>query len=304
MAAIAVEAWRRTANGCSVLKVLVFGETGQVARELARLCPADVEATFLGRRQVDLAYPELCGEAISHLGPDVVINAAGWTAVDLAERHEVEALVINGDAPGVMAQACARHSIPFLHLSTDYVFDGTGINPFRPDEATAPLNAYGRTKLAGEQAIGMVSGRHLILRTSWVISAHGNNFVKTMLRLGRDRVSLGVVADQVGGPTPAAALAVALWHAARCMAEGASGGIQHFAGAPHTTWADLARTIFECARINCEVRDIATSEYSTLARRPLNSRLDCSGFCAAFGLSRPDWREGLTDILKELGAAA
>ena len=304
MAAIAVEAWRRTATGCFGVKVLVFGKTGQVARELARLCPSDIMATFLGRGQVNLANPRLCGDVIGRLQPDAVINAAAWTKVDLAERHEPDALVINGDAPGAMAAVCARHSIPFLHLSTDYVFDGAGNKPFRPDDGTAPLNAYGRTKLAGETAVLAAGGRHLILRTSWIVSSHGTNFVKTMLRLGHERPSLNVVADQVGAPTPAASLAAALWHAALCMAKGAPGGIHHFAGRPNISWADFARTIFSTAGVACEVCDIATSDYPTLAQRPLNSRLDCSSFCSAFGLPRPDWREGLTTILKDLGAIA
>ena len=284
------------------MKVLVFGQTGQVARELARRCPAGVSARFLGRDQADLMHPAACAAAISNC--DVVINAAAWTAVDRAETEEAAATVVNGAAPTAMAQKCAALGLPFLHVSTDYVFDGSGNTPFRPDHPTAPLGAYGRSKLAGEQGVLAAGGRALILRTSWVVSAHGSNFVKTMLRLGRERDKLSVVADQIGGPTPAAAIADALFTAATAMTQGAPGGIHHFAGAPDTSWAGFARQIMALAGLACQITDIPSSTYLTPARRPLNSRLDCTGFTAAFGLPRPDWRAGLDDILQELSDAA
>lgn len=284
------------------MKVLVFGQTGQVARELARRCPAGVSARFLGRDQADLMHPAACAAAIADC--DVVINAAAWTAVDRAETEEAAATVVNGAAPTAMAQRCAALGLPFLHVSTDYVFDGSGNTPFRPDHPTAPLGAYGRSKLAGEQGVLAAGGRALILRTSWVVSAHGTNFVKTMLRLGRERDSLSVVADQIGGPTPAAAIADALFTAAIAMTQGAPGGIHHFAGAPDTSWAGFARQIMARAGLACQITDIPSSAYPTPARRPLNSRLDCTGFTAAFGLPRPDWRAGLDDILQELSHAA
>ncbi len=284
------------------MKVLVFGQTGQVARELARHCPAGVSARFLGRDQADLMHPAACAAAIADC--DVVINAAAWTAVDRAETEEAAATVVNGAAPTAMAQRCAALGLPFLHVSTDYVFDGSGNAPFRPDHPTAPLGAYGRSKLAGEQGVLAAGGRALALRTSWVVSAHGTNFVKTMLRLGRERDSLSVVADQIGGPTPAAAIADALFTAATAMTQGAPGGIHHFAGAPDTSWAGFARQIMARAGLACQITDIPSSAYPTPARRPLNSRLDCTGFTAAFGLPRPDWRAGLDDILQELSHAA
>lgn len=276
-----------------MMRSLVFGQTGQVARELARLAP---DARFLSRAEADLADPEACARAIRDC--DVVINAAAWTAVDKAETEEAAATVVNGAAPAAMARACAARGLPFLHVSTDYVFDGAGEKPFRPDDPTGPLNAYGRSKLAGEIGIRAAGGNHLILRTSWVVSAHGTNFVKTMLRLGRERESLNVVADQIGGPTSAADIARALLTAARAMADGARGGTHHFAGAPDTSWADFARAIMAGAGLPCRINDIPTSAYPTPARRPLNSRLDCSGL--PFGISRPDWRAGLTQILQEL----
>ena len=283
------------------MRLLVFGQSGQVAQELARRLPQGVSARFLGREQADLSDPLACSDVIGVC--DAVINAAAYTAVDKAETDEAAAHLVNAAAPAAMAARCAALDIPFLHLSTDYVFDGKGILPFAPDHPTGPRNAYGRTKLAGEDGVRAAMGRHLILRTSWVVSAHGANFVKTMLRLGNSRDSLTVVADQIGGPTPAADIADALFVAAGAMVhDGAKGGTHHFAGAPDVSWADFAREIMAQAGLACQIIDIPTSAYPTPAARPLNSRLDCSGFEAAFGVKRPDWRQGLSVILKEISA--
>jgi dTDP-4-dehydrorhamnose reductase len=282
------------------MRILVFGQTGQVATELSRRLPAGVTARFLGRDRADLSDPAACAAQVGDC--DAVINAAAWTAVDRAETEEAAATVVNGEAPAAIARACAAKGLPFLHISTDYVFDGAGDRPFRPDDPTGPLGAYGRSKLAGEIGVRDSGARALILRTSWVVSAHGANFVKTMLRLGRERDSLNVVADQVGGPTPAAAIADALFVAARAMVGGAAGGTHHFSGAPDTSWADFARAIMARAGLSCTINDIPTSAYPTPARRPANSRLDCSALAAAFGIARPDWRAGLDDILQELTA--
>jgi dTDP-4-dehydrorhamnose reductase len=279
------------------MKLLVFGKTGQVARELQRLAP---DATFLGREDADLTDPEACANVIAATDAQAIINAAAWTAVDKAETEEAAATVVNGDAPTVMARAAAAKGVPFLHISTDYVFDGQGTQPFAADHPTAPLNAYGRSKLAGEQGIRVAQGPHLILRTSWVVSAHGVNFVKTMLRLGRDRDTLNVVADQIGGPTPAASIAEALITAAKAMTKGAKGGTHHFSGSPDTSWADFARAIMTQAHLPCQIHDIPTADYPTPAKRPLNSRLDCRALTEAFGIPRPDWRQGLAAIVKEL----
>jgi len=279
------------------MRLLVFGKTGQVARALGRLAP---DATCLGRDAADLTNPAACAAAIAATDADAVINAAAWTAVDRAEAEEAAATLVNGDAPSAMARAAAARGIPFLHLSTDYVFDGAGDQPFAPDHPTAPQNAYGRSKLAGELGVRAAGGSHLILRTSWVVSADGANFVKTMLRLGAERERLTVVADQIGGPTPADAIARALLTAARAMTQGAPGGTHHFSGAPDTSWADFARAIMAEAGLPCRIDDIPTRDYPTPAKRPLNSRLDCRAFTAAFGILRPDWREGLKAIVKEL----
>lgn len=282
------------------MKLLVFGQTGQVARELARRCPPGITAEFLGRDRADLSQPDSCRAAIIASEADAVINAAAWTAVDKAETAEAAATMVNATAPGAMARTCAARGLPFLYISTDYVFDGAGRAAFAPDHVTAPLGAYGRSKLAGEIAVRDSGARHLILRTSWVVSAHGSNFVKTMLRLGAERATLSVVSDQIGGPTPASAIADALFTAAAALVAGHAGGTHHFAGAPDTSWADFARAIMAGAHLPCRIDDIPTSAYPTPARRPLNSRLDCSGLQRAFGITRPDWREGLALILNEL----
>jgi dTDP-4-dehydrorhamnose reductase len=278
--------------------ILVFGETGQVARELALQAPV----TTLSRAQADLMDPAACAAAIHAHRPRAVINAAAWTAVDKAEAEEEAATTINADAPAAMARACADMGIPLVQISTDYVFDGTGTAPWAPDALTAPLGAYGRSKLKGEEAVRAAGCPHVILRTSWVFSAHGANFVKTMLRLGAERPILRVVADQVGGPTPAAAIAAAcLTIADRLVAAPGLSGTHHFAGTPDTTWADFARAIMQQAGLPAQVEGIATADYPTPARRPANSRLDCSALARDFGISRPDWRAGLADVLATLG---
>jgi dTDP-4-dehydrorhamnose reductase len=279
------------------MRLLVFGRTGQVARELQRIAP---DAVFLGREEADLMDPAACAAAVAASDAEAILNAAAWTAVDKAEAEEPAATVVNGDAPAAMARAAAAKGIPFLHVSTDYVFDGAGDRPFAPDHPTAPLGAYGRSKLKGEVGVRAAGGPHLILRTSWVVSAHGSNFVKTMLRLGAERDSLRVVADQIGGPTPAADIARTLVTVASALRDGAPGGTHHFSGSPDTSWADFARAIMAEAGLACQIEDIPSSAYPTPARRPLNSRLDCAALQDVFGIPRPDWRRGLADILKEL----
>ena len=212
--------------------------------------------------------------------------------------------MINGAAPAAMARAAAQKGVPFLHVSTDYVFDGSGETPWKPDDPTGPLGAYGRSKLAGEDGVRAAGGRHAILRTSWVFSAHGANFVRTMLRLGRERDALRVVDDQTGGPTAAGDIAATLLTMARALKDGASGGMYHFAGAPDVTWAGFAREIFARAGLAVAVTGIPSSDYPTPARRPANSRLDCTALETGLGIPRPDWRESLDRVLGELGDVA
>jgi len=277
--------------------ILVFGKTGQVATELQRL--GDVVA--LGRDQADLANPAACADAIRTHAPRAVINAAAYTAVDRAEEEEAMATTVNGDAPTAMAQACAELDIPLIHISTDYVFAGTGDAPWQPDDPTAPQNAYGRSKLTGEIGIRDSGAVHAILRTSWVVSAHGANFVKTMLRLSDTRDALTVVADQIGGPTPARDIAAAcLQIAEQLIADPSKSGTYHYSGAPDVSWADFARAIFDQARRAVTVTPIPTTDYPTPAKRPLNSRMDCGATQQVFGIARPNWRNGLNMILQEL----
>lgn len=278
------------------MTTLVFGRTGQVATELQR----QAEVIAVGRDRADLADPRACAAAIRDLRPGAVINAAAYTAVDKAESEEALATVINGEAPGAMAAACAALDIPFVHLSTDYVFDGTGERPWRPDDPTGPLGAYGRSKLAGEAAVRAAGGRAVILRTSWVFSAHGSNFVKTMLRLSETRDALNVVEDQVGGPTPAAEIAAACLRIADALADPGRAGTYHFSGVPAVSWKDFAAEILALAGREVTVTGIPTSGYPTPAARPANSRLDCSSLTAAFGIAPPDWRAGLRAVLAEL----
>lgn len=284
-----------------MMRVLVFGQTGQVATELARQATADIAMTCLGRDRADLSDPAACAAAIAASDADVVINAAAYTAVDKAESEEGLATTINGTAPGAMARACATRGIPFLHISTDYVFDGSGTKPWQPDDATGPLGAYGRSKLAGEQAVRAAAGPHAILRTSWVFSAHGANFVKTMLRLGGEREKLTIVADQVGGPTAAADIAAALLTMARAFHDRTgTTGTYHFSGTPDVSWADFAREIFAQSGLTCAVEDIPTSAYPTPARRPANSRMDCTALTRAYHIERPDWRASLRRVMSDL----
>lgn len=293
-----------SANGAAPEGVLVFGRSGQVATELARALPG---ATFLSRGEADLADPEGCAAAIEGRGDlRAVINAAAWTAVDAAEGEEDAARAVNAAAPAAMARACAARGVPFLHVSTDYVFDGSGTRPWREDDPTGPLGAYGRTKLEGERAVTEAIGDapHAILRTSWVVSAHGSNFVRTMLRLSETRDALNVVEDQVGGPTPAADIAGTLASLAARYAEdpAAPSGIYHYGGTPPVSWAAFAREIFALAGRDVAVTGIPSSEYPTPAARPANSRMDGGRLLADHAIAPPDWRAGLRAILAELGA--
>ncbi|WP_300064233.1 dTDP-4-dehydrorhamnose reductase [uncultured Roseobacter sp.] len=279
-------------------KLLVFGRTGQVATELQAQAP---EAVYLGRAEADLADPAACAAAIRARAPAAVINAAAYTAVDRAEEEEALATTVNGAAPGAMAEACAAQAIPFVHISTDYVFDGTGTRPLLPDDPVAPPGAYGRSKLAGERAVAAAGGAYAILRTSWVFSAHGQNFLKTMLRLAQTRDQLSVVEDQIGGPTPADAIAAACLEICAALRDTpGKAGTYHFSGAPDVSWAGFAREIFAQSGADVTVRGIPSSDYPTPAPRPLNSRLDGSALKAHFGIPRPDWRAAVRTILKEL----
>lgn len=280
--------------------LLVFGRTGQVARELQHLAPV----LALGRDVADLAQPGACAAAIHAHRPRAVINAAAYTAVDRAEGEEELATAINGAAPAEMALGCAALNIPLVHISTDYVFAGNGHQPWAPGDIALPANAYGRSKWAGEEGIRASGCTHAIFRTSWVFSAHGTNFVKTMLRLSDTRDQISVVDDQIGGPTPARAIAAACLAIADQLQEAPEKtGTYHFSGAPDVSWCAFARAIFAQAARPTRVQAISTSAYPTPAARPLNSRLECNTTTSVFGLARPDWHAGLNECLTELGVS-
>lgn len=282
------------------MRLLVLGRTGQLATELRRRAPPGTDVVAVGREGADLMDPEGCARLVAGARADAVVLAAAWTAVDRAEAEEAAATVANGEAPAAVARAAAARGLPLVHLSTDYVFDGSGTRPWLPSDPTGPLNAYGRSKFRGEQGVRAAGGPHAILRTSWVFSAHGANFVRTMLRLGAERAELRVVADQVGGPTPAAALADACHLAAWALRDGAPSGTHHLAGAPHASWADLAGAVMAETGLPARVLPVATADWPTPAPRPLNSRLDGGSARAVLGLAPPDWREGLRDVVREL----
>jgi dTDP-4-dehydrorhamnose reductase len=279
--------------------LLVLGKSGQLAHALAQLVP---DATLWGRAEADLSDPQAVAQRILALRPKAIVNASAYTAVDRAETEIEAATTLNATAPGLLAMVARELGVPFLHVSTDYVFDGSGDAARAEDAPTAPLGVYGRTKLEGEGQVAAAGGQWAVMRTSWVFSPNGANFVKTMLRLGAERDEVNVVADQIGGPTEAGQIASALLEMARQMqADRSKGGLYHFAGAPDASWADFARAIFDHAGLACAVRDIPSSDYPTPARRPANSRLDCSRIARDFGIARPDWRADLDGVLKQLG---
>ena len=276
--------------------ILVFGKNGQVATELLR--QANIFA--LGRDEADLSNPASCVEKILSHRPSIVINAAAYTSVDKAEKEEDLAMLINGEAPGAMARGCAELNIPFLHISTDYVFNGNGLEPWQIDSPVAPLNVYGRSKLLGEKEVMSAGANSAILRTSWIFSSHGTNFVNTMLRLANSNEVINIVNDQIGGPTPADKIAEALLKMAYAMQQGQKGGIYHYSGSPYTNWSEFASEIFHQSGKKISGLRIPTSDYTTLAKRPLNSRLDCTKITQDFEIETPDWKAGLVRILNNL----
>lgn len=292
------------ASTTSDLHILVFGETGQVALELQRTAAIqNIRLTTLSRAKADLEDPVACADLITTTDANIIINAAAYTAVDRAEEDEALATRVNSTAPGAMARAAAVRAIPFLQISTDYVFDGSGTTPWSEDAPTAPLGAYGRSKLAGEAQITAASGPHAIIRSAWVFSAHGTNFVKTMLHLAQTRDALSIVDDQRGGPTSARAIAQALVAIATAFHRGhGTSGIFHFAGTPTVSWAEFASRIFTLANIPQEptITPIPSSRYPTPAARPMNSSLNCHKINAVYGILQPDWVVELTHVLAEL----
>jgi dTDP-4-dehydrorhamnose reductase len=268
------------------------------------------EIVAIGRPDLDLVQGATVERAIAQLAPGVVVSAAAYTAVDKAEDAAEAALVeaVNAEGPRIVAATCAKFGIPVVHISTDYVFDGRKAKPYREDDATSPLNVYGRSKLAGERNVAAACEAHIILRTSWVYSPFGNNFVKTMLRLAETKPELGVVSDQIGNPTYAPHLADAILKIARRLAGEPEPrhlvGIYNAAGRGDTSWYGFAEEVFRCSRSLgapwTRVRPILAADYKTPTTRPANSRLDCTKLERVFGIVLPPWKEGTRDCVARL----
>jgi dTDP-4-dehydrorhamnose reductase len=296
------------------VKILLFGRNGQVGWELQRSLAPLGELVALDRAGAqglcgDLADPNGVAQTVRSVRPDVIVNAAAYTAVDKAESDADAARTINAIAPGTMAAAAREVDALLVHYSTDYVFDGSGTRPWTETDSTGPLGVYGQTKLEGEQRIGQALSRHLVLRTSWVYAARGGNFAKTMLRLAREREELKVVADQVGAPTGADLLADVTAHAVRSLlAGGGAPGIYHVAASGATSWHEYARFVVTHAQQAGHqlkagperVLPIPSSAFTTPARRPHNSRLATTRFQTTFGLALPPWEQGVARMLQEI----
>ena len=299
------------------MTVLVLGGNGQVGQELLRaLVPLGkvVATTRSGQlpdgsacETADFGQPDSLPALLDRVQPSLVVNAAAYTAVDRAEQDADAAFAANAQAPGVIARWCAAHGVPFVHYSTDYVFDGQGSAPYREDEPTAPLGVYGTSKRDGEDAVRAAGGRHLIFRTAWVYASHGANFLRTMLRVGAERDVLRVVADQIGTPTPAALIADVTARILR--ADDTRSGTWHLTATGETSWHGFAQAIFDGAVARGliarapTVEAITTADYPTPAQRPAYSRLDVTTLEHDFGIALPTWQAGLDGVLDTLGAA-
>lgn len=282
---------------------LIIGKGGQLGNAMMDLLP---DANAIGIDDLDLTKIDIIPEVMESYKPSIIFNTAAHTAVDKAEEEEPLAHLINAEAPAVMAAFCKVENIPFIHYSTDYVFDGSGEQAWKEGDEPNPLNAYGRSKLRGEEMV-MASGVDtMIFRTSWVYDAHGKNFLNTMLRLGKEREELSIVSDQVGCPTYAPHLAKYSLQAVQNVANSATcfpTGIYHLGGGGEpVSWYDFAKAIFSEYEGDLSVKSVTrslTKDYPTPAQRPLNSRLDCSKAKNILGIEMPDWRDGLVECMKE-----
>ena len=289
------------------MRILVTGKNGQVATSLLERAPEGVEVVTIGRPELDLADSGSIRDAFDAAVADVVVNAAAYTAVDKAETEEELAARVNGAGAGLVADVARGLGAPIIQLSTDYVFDGSLGRPYREDDPVGPIGAYGRSKLAGEEAVAAANPRFCILRTAWVYSPFGANFVKTMLRLGETRREVRVVADQIGSPTSALDIADAIFEIARQLLEAPAAekyGVFHMTGAGEASWAEFAEAIFTEAhalgRPAVKVIPITTAEYPTPARRPANSRLDGARLARDYGIVLPHWRDALKPVVARL----
>lgn len=294
------------------MRILLTGKNGQVGWELQRALAPLGEVIALGSAEMNLADPQAIRQTLAEVRPDVIINPAAYTAVDKAETEPDLAMAVNGSAPGILAEEAKRLNAALIHFSTDYVFDGAQTAPYTEEDSPNPQSMYGRSKLAGELAIRASGAKHLILRTSWVYGVHGGNFMKTMLRLGRERDELRVVADQFGAPTWARDLATATatllqkWQTAQF--DPMLSGVYHLTAAGRTSWHEYAVEIFRLARPwdaalaqrSPSVLPISTAEFPTPAKRPANSVLSNEKIRQVFGVQLPDWQGSLRDCLEEV----
>jgi dTDP-4-dehydrorhamnose reductase len=278
------------------LRILLTGRTGQVGAELEQTLPTLGEVIATDRSALDLASADQIRRAVREAKPDVIVNAAAYTAVDKAESEPELAMRINGEAPGILAEEAKQLDALLLHFSTDYVFDGTKATPYVERDLPNPLNTYGRSKLAGEGAVVASGCRHLILRTGWVYSMRGQNFLMTILRLARERPALRVVSDQVGSPTAARDLAAGCSQLLRRPLEP---GIFHMTAAGTTSWHGFAEAIVRNAQLRTPVTPIGSHEYATVARRPRNSVLNCAKLKAAYGIELPLWSRTLAEMMAD-----
>jgi dTDP-4-dehydrorhamnose reductase len=290
-------------------RMIVTGREGQVVRSLIeRGLGGEFEIVAVGRPEIDLSAPSALADALKALQPDIIVSAAAYTAVDQAESEEAAAMTVNGTAAGEIAKAAAALAVPLIHVSTDYVFDGTKPAAYEESDPVAPLGAYGRSKLAGEVAVAAATADYAILRTAWVYSPFGRNFLKTMLRLAENRDRIGVVGDQVGNPTSALDIADGIIAVAGNLlsnADPALRGVFHMTSSGEASWADFAAEIFarsrEAGGVHAEVDRIASSQYPTPAKRPANSRLDCRKLERVHGVRLPEWRQSVAVVLSQLG---
>lgn len=285
------------------MKILVTGSSGQLAKALQIALDGQGTTLALGRHALNLALPDQVRHQVRLLQPDLIVNAAAYTAVDRAQTEPEQAFLINATAPGVLAEEAARLGIPLIHYSTDYVFDGRKPEPYREDDPTHPLSVYGESKLAGEQAVQKVAGEHLILRTSWVYSLHGHNFLLTMQRLMQERDVLSIVDDEIGAPTWASTIAtvtadiIRQWRAGH----GSLSGLYHLSTTGETSWYGFACSIAEYlrqqGRLRARLEPIAADDYHTAAQRPSNSRLDCTRLQQQWNIQLPHWQTALNECL-------
>lgn len=291
------------------MKVLVIGAKGQLARSLiGAKKPVGVKIVAMGRPACELSLPETVARTFDLIGPKLVVNTAAYTDVDSAESEPELAHSVNAKGAAIVARACNVRDIPLIHISTDYVFDGSKGAPYVEDDLVAPLGVYGRTKLEGERAVAETCAQHIVLRTAWIVSPFGHNFVKTMLRIAENRMEIGVVADQIGSPTYAPHLASAILEICQSIVTRHEGqiswGTYHAAGTGEATWCDLAQEVLVQSKRfggkSAVVRPITTSDYPTPARRPANSRLNCGKLARLYGVTLPNWRDGVSECVAQL----